>query len=775
MDGAVARLQPDDEAPHATPSEPLPAWAEHATAWVARVEWSAGDLAALELAELPKTEFRVREFLAREHCHSTEVSLPTGGLGLIWHRSSFPAWLRQAIDRRLQAVLIATGQSSAAPDDARLTRSQQQLARMSPKLASRAEARAEILDAYATWRAATGAFGWRGQQRFCAEYCAGSIAVTDATRTAVARICAASLTAWAKRREAGGLAALAGDYRPAQAGIEAEPELVATAEAAIAAKPHIRASHLRDILTTTCPDIAVPHLRSVQRWLANWKAANRRLHAHLKNPDAHRSRFRPAFGDADARITAPNQEWQADASPADILLADGKRYALIGIIDVFTRRLRFHVAPTSSGIGIGLVLRRCLLDFGVPRQFTTDNGADFTGRHIARVLRDLEVVHHVTPPFSPERKPFIERAFRTFAHDLVELLPGYIGHDVAGRKAIEARRSFAERLMGKASVVELRLSAAEFQTFADDWCSQRYEHRVHGSLRTTPALQAAKHTTTIRRIGDERALDVLLAPVAGDSGRRTVTKKGIRLDNGTFIAPALGSLVGEVVECRADPADAGRIYVFDADGRFVCIAVDPDREGVSREAIAEAARRLAARELRERKDAIKLAGKGRIDRDTIARDILNADAAAARSVVAFPPRAETHAPAALGEAGRAARATDAPAPPPRTQADEDRQQHLVDITKRRRDQVAAERAAAEEREKFQRLERAKQLFDLIRARVPISKDDAEFYRRYGLNAEFVSRLPLFGVSMADAMRDITHLIIEQPEPEAGLEPAGNQG
>jgi putative transposase len=217
------------------------------------------------------------------------------------------------------------------------------------------------------------------------------------------------------------------------------------------------------------------------------------------------------------------------------------------------------------------------------------------------------------------------------------------------------------------------------------------------------------------------------------------------------------------VECRADPADAGRIYVFDAEGGFVCVAVDPEREGVSREAIAQAAKAHAAAEIKARKAEMKAAGKGRLDPSTIAREILDGAAGKRTSVVAFPRPTEMHETAGLLESGRAARAQDAPAAPPRTSEDEARQQHLVDISARRRAQVAAERAAAEETEKFQRLERAKQLFDLIRARVPISRDDAEFYRRYGLHPEFVSRLPLFGVSMADAMRDITHLIIEQPE------------
>lgn len=59
---------------------------------------------------------------------------------------------------------------------------------------------------------------------------------------------------------------------------------------------------------------------------------------------------------------------------------------------------------------------------------------------------------------------------RTFQSGVVELLPGYIGHDVAGRKAINARRAFADRLGERDGAVEVRLNPDEFQDIADRWC-----------------------------------------------------------------------------------------------------------------------------------------------------------------------------------------------------------------------------------------------------------------------------------------------------------------
>ncbi|WP_425646786.1 hypothetical protein [Agrobacterium leguminum] len=47
---------------------------------------------------------------------------------------------------------------------------------------------------------------------------------------------------------------------------------------------------------------------------------------------------------------------------------------------------------------------------------------------------------------SPEQKGHVERIIKTFQHEVGPQLSGYIGHSVADRKAIEGRKSFAQRL-----------------------------------------------------------------------------------------------------------------------------------------------------------------------------------------------------------------------------------------------------------------------------------------------------------------------------------------
>ena len=82
----------------------------------------------------------------------------------------------------------------------------------------------------------------------------------------------------------------------------------------------------------------------------------------------------------------------------------------------------------------------------------------------------------------------------------------------ADRKAIESRRSFAERVsrsQGQRPVLEMRYTPEEFQAFCDQWTRDVYGERRHASLGMSPAEAAAQAEGTIRRITDERALDIL--------------------------------------------------------------------------------------------------------------------------------------------------------------------------------------------------------------------------------------------------------------------------
>lgn len=498
----------------------------------------------------------------------------------------------------------------------------------SPTAEQRLQARLAILAAWDAYRQHSAVPTRAAISGFVAAYQTGKLPVRPEIRAILPRLSPATLYRWQHQRRREGLDRLAGRYGAGhRASIwAAHPELEAYAVAIVADQPSIRAAHLQQALVVRFPGLH-PSPATVRRWLADYRAGHRQVLSAMANPDAWKSRYMVAFGDAAEGVERLNQRWELDSTPADLLLVDG-RYVLVGAIDIYSRRLSLLVAKTSKATAIAALLRRTLLAWGVPEEVVTDQGQDYTSHHLARVLAGLEIEHRLCPPFQPWTKPFIERGFRTFAHDFMELLPGYIGHNVAEREAIRARQSFAERLFQRQASVELRLTAAELQYFCDRWTQERYAHRPHRGLNgATPAQRVAGWSGPTRRITDARALDILLAEAPGD-GVRTVQKKGIQLEGAWFVAPELGAYIGERVQVRYDPADVGRLYVFDGRGQFVCLAECSERTGISRAEVAAQARALQRQKVQAERQALKAAARS-IAIDQVIDAVLEARAEAA--------------------------------------------------------------------------------------------------------------------------------------------------
>ncbi len=537
---------------------------------------------------------------------------------------------------------------------------------------NRAEARALIARLCNDFLATSGLSRRRGTALFAADYNAGRAAVPDWTREEVSSLCAGSIRNWQLAMERDGMASLAGKHGRHRIGtgkIDGNPALAEFCLGFINDHPHSTAAGLFEAMLTRFGVSSLPTLRAVQRWFSGWKLRNPQLFLAISNPDAWRNRYMSAAGDASAGILRLNQHWEMDSTPGDLLLADGTRHTIVGCIDVFSRRLTLHVSRSSSSAAVAATLRKALLKWGVPEMVKTDNGSDYVSRHITSLLLGLDIRRETCAPFSPWQKPFIERALGTFSHDLLEFLSGFIGHSVADRKDIEARRSFAQRLMKKGEEpAELRMGPEELQEFCDRWAEDVYGRKAHSELNgKSPWQMAVDWTGPLRSIMDERALDVLLLPAPGE-GTRRVTKKGLRVDGNLFAHANLGGLEGQDVQVRLDDADIGHVYVFDLDGAFVCKAVCPEILGISRQEVAVAQKRHQSTWLAGQKKIARAASRKMGTKD-IAAEIMAARAAEAASLVALPRSGAAYETPALLEAGLAARSLSGPAPLSRQQED----------------------------------------------------------------------------------------------------------
>ena len=512
---------------------------------------------------------------------------------------------------------------------------------------------------------------------FARLYNAGTVEMPGWVRQAIPRVSARSLARWRSLRKLRLTRRLGCDRSAARKGKSvldlAEDGRVRThILALIVHQPHLTAWHVRQLVraefadTLRCGDksVPVPPVRTFQHFLKGLRSAHKVDLVALTNPDAFRSHHRLAGRGSLRHITRPNQLWQIDASPADALCIDG-RHAIYALIDIATRRAVLYVSKTPRAAAVGLLMRRAILKWGVPEAVKTDNGSDFVAHASQRLFAALDIEMIVSTAFSPEQKGHVERVIRTLQHDLMPLLPGFVGHNVAERKAIESRKSFARRLGEDAhDTFAVEMTGPELQRHCDEWAETIYQRRPHDGLKgATPHDVAAAHGEPVRRV-DERALDMLLAPAAGKDGYRTATKFGVRVDGHHYVAPTV--MPGARVFVRMDPADMGRAFLFAAEnGDFLGEATCPRLAGIDPAEALKAARAEQKRIIDERTAEARAEAKRLTKGPALIDLVLEAARRDAGNIVGFPRREIEHSTPALMAAGEAARARTAKHPVPR--------------------------------------------------------------------------------------------------------------
>ncbi|MES0879671.1 DDE-type integrase/transposase/recombinase [Roseibium sp. SCP14] len=334
--------------------------------------------------------------------------------------------------------------------------------------------------------------------------------------------------------------------------------------------------------------VSMPPLRTFQNALKGWKEEDANALLRITDPDAFKSKVRFAASGAN-RVDRLNQKWEIDASPSDVMTTDG-RMNIYAAIDLYSRRAILLVTATPRAASVGLLIRKCLLTWGVPEIIKTDNGSDFTAHATTRLFDALEIEQELSTPYSPEQKGSVERVIGTFQRDCAATLPGFVGHSVSDRKIIENRKAFSKRLgSDDAELFNVEMSAAELQEEADRWAEQQYAHTKHSGLKgKTPEEVARAWMGGIRSIEDTSILDVLLAPIASNNGLRRVTKTGIQIDGEKYYTGDV--MPGRDVLVRHDPEDLGRVWLFDPDGEtFLGEALNPHLAGADPVATIKAA------------------------------------------------------------------------------------------------------------------------------------------------------------------------------------------
>jgi len=264
--------------------------------------------------------------------------------------------------------------------------------------------------------------------------------------------------------------------------------------------------------------------------------------------------------------TAPNEFWQIDHSPLDILLLNEKNEAqkpwVTIIEDDYSRAIcgYFVSFDAPCAVNTALALRQAIWRkqnpqwqvCGIPEVLYTDNGSDFISEHIEKVCAVLKIRMINTIPGRPQGKGKVERFFLTLTQSLLERLPGYQPRGATKTKAI--------------------LKLEEFAIHLKNFILDEYHKTAHSSTRELPIDRWTDKGFLPQMPESLEQLDLLLMTVPK---KRKIHRKGIFFKSFRYMSITFAAFVGEEVVIRYDPRDLAEIRVYYNDS-FLCTAICQD-------------------------------------------------------------------------------------------------------------------------------------------------------------------------------------------------------
>ena len=614
-----------------------------------RIWLTASEIAGLALPGYPTTKRGVLDRAEREGWTKREELVRLAG-----KRGGAVQFHRDLLTLEAQACLSAKIVAQAAGSVALSARAarEPEAASLTPAAEENRDARLFVLASIESFRQGRRLSATTADNAFITSYNLGKIEVDAWIKSALPELSFRTVARWRAMAKAGTMHRLAVDHGAKRRGkgVLDRPEVRTRMLALMVAQPDLPTGKLLDNLRDHFPDLKMPAERTVRLARASLKESEKVMLSKLTNPDAFNNKYRLS-GTNSHDVQNLNELWMIDASPVDVLTLDG-RQSVYAAIDVFSRRVMLHITPTPRAEAVGELLRRGILAWGAPRRLKTDNGSDFVAKASKRLFTALGIEVDQCTPFSGWEKGHVERVIRTFQHDFGPLMPGFCGHNVAERKVIEARRSFAQRLGDTdMNAFSVELTAVELQGYADRWATEVYAHSVHSTLKITPFARATGWVGE-RKTVDVRTLDVLLQPIAGRDGIRTMQKTGIRVDGSHYHCASV--LPDTKVLVRMDRHDMGKALLFTPEGDeflgeaecYVLTGVDP-KEAVKAQR-AEQNRIIAERSAEVRAEVKKIKPRDMIDA------VLRQAAKKNGVLVEFPRAGVAHSTPALEAAAEAA-------------------------------------------------------------------------------------------------------------------------
>ncbi|MDY6857397.1 MAG: hypothetical protein SWO11_22370, partial [Thermodesulfobacteriota bacterium] len=109
------------------------------------------------------------------------------------------------------------------------------------------------------------------------------------------------------------------------------------------------AKKIYEYLKIKFPNNELPTYETINRHVKTLRAqyAEELMYIH-EGERKWKSKYQLSLGDAAGDCAEPNEKWEIDTTPADIITKEGTRWKLIALIDVYSRRVKVRLFETSN-------------------------------------------------------------------------------------------------------------------------------------------------------------------------------------------------------------------------------------------------------------------------------------------------------------------------------------------------------------------------------------------------------------------------------------------
>lgn len=293
-------------------------------------------------------------------------------------------------------------------------------------------------------------------------------------------------------------------------------------------------------------------------------------------------------------IDRPNQYWQIDDTPVDVIIVTDKTREPIGRPTLVLCVDSYSALPTGFHITFGApsaetamaCLRNAILDksyvrkrfpdiqhdypvYGIPMAVGSDNHAGFRDAGFNQALAALNIDKVFGRKAESWSNPHVERTFRTIGTSLIHFLPGTTRSNPQDRGTYKSKE--------KATLTLSQLEHAVWLWIID------YITRKENKGRKAIPIELWKEGTDknpVRSAQSIEQLDCLLAPAKEAKLRRDGIEafSGLRWNSPDVTRLRRQGNVKKEISVRYDPNDLDNIYILDPDTKtFIQVpSVDPE-------------------------------------------------------------------------------------------------------------------------------------------------------------------------------------------------------